>query len=151
MTQAPATPELVERLRSRSTPIYAGAGLRTYVVNDEPDALCQEAADALEAQQARIAELEGLNDDLETANAAMFSHVEETVEQYRSAQADRYEKALRDLFTKAERVVLATAQTDAGRWVLLGDGERLAGDLLESVDDTRQALSSQGRHEGGEG
>lgn len=40
MTQAPATPELVERLRSYYPPI------------------CQEAANALEAQQARIAELE---------------------------------------------------------------------------------------------
>lgn len=50
MTQAPATPSLVERLRSRphaSSPTLAGA----YML---------EAAAALEAQQARIAELEAI-------------------------------------------------------------------------------------------
>lgn len=51
MTQAPATPELVERLRSPE-----GGEFRSV----SSHVLCQEAADALEAQQARIAELEAV-------------------------------------------------------------------------------------------
>lgn len=128
-------------------------------------------ADALEAQQARIAELEVENERLrltmlggeDVAGFASSLPLAQVLDSFRAyetalrdsansaqALADRYEKALRNLFTTAERVVLSIEQDESGRWLLDGDGERLAGDLLESVDATRQALSSQGRHEGGE-
>ena len=51
MTQAPATPELVERLRDQRH-VMQGDGLAALL------ATTSEAAAALEAQQARIAELE---------------------------------------------------------------------------------------------
>ncbi len=186
MTQAPATPELVERLKNLAT----GFGVAP---------VYQQAAAALEAQQARIAELEDERDDaisqlkywfdlsakleeqaapvvlaglighLRTArNGGMPTDMADAasvvLEDYcrlslgrdlvpvlrgmSRSLADRYEKALRNLFTTAERVVLSIEQDESGRWLLDGDGERLAGDLLESVDATRQALSSQGSHEG---
>ena len=94
MTQAPATPELVERLRDERH-VMQGDGLAALL------ATTSEAAAALEAQQARIAELE---------------------------------KALR-FYANA---VVASQHPDR----------------LGACDDgwaARQALSSQGRHEGGEG
>lgn len=50
MTQAPATPELVERLRD----------LTRFMTGTQRSRAMLDTADALEAQQARIAELEGL-------------------------------------------------------------------------------------------
>lgn len=42
------TEEIIDQLRARSLPVYAGAGSYQYVVNSEPDALCIEAADLIE-------------------------------------------------------------------------------------------------------
>lgn len=92
MTQAPATPELVERLRSYYPPI------------------CQEAADALEAQQARIAELEGV-------------------------------LTLARDFAETEVEMRGAAGSD------MSDYQNEAQEVVDAID---QALSSQGRHEGGE-
>lgn len=198
MTQAPATPELVERLEPDATPAFSGDGPHTespapdscaddtcpdhdpkgfvgeprwrcfhceFATSDEDEALqhfgphpifdpackmtdagqrreyialdaaysqvCKankEAAAALEAQQARIAELEGLNRQLEQSNTEMFAlvdaHVKATAGVH--ALADRYEKALREI---QDLPFSATP----GRF---------------SSDIARQALSSQGRREG---
>lgn len=129
MTQAPATPELVERLRDQRH-VMQGDGLAALL------ATTSEAADALEAQQARIAELEGLLD----LHAAMQSEVEraQAAEGASQALADRYEKALSGLIEYFE-----------------DGGAHDEGAYDESCPDcqtlqlARQALSSQGRHEGG--
>lgn len=137
--QAPATPSLVERLRSYYPPI------------------CQEAADALEAQQARIAELEARSefDELEAQHLA--DHANRLSDRYRflfavlmacandraaslQALADRYEKAL-------ERLIEYFEDGEAH-----GEGAYDEGcPDCQALQLARQALSSQGRHEGGEG
>ena len=157
MTQAPATPSLVERLRSYYPPI------------------CQEAADALEAQQARIAELEVERDDLQR----MYRHWAMIADQRLGASnrslhrardlqalADRYEKALREISDLADECVVFDAENVAaveaapdkaaaspGFSVLRYWNERLklSKSWKRRIDEIRdQALSSQGRHEGGE-
>ena len=91
-TQAPATPSLVERLRSYYPPT------------------CQEAADALEAQQARIGELEAV-------------------------------LTLARDFAETEVEMRGAAGSD------MSDYQNEAQEVVDAID---QALSSQGRHEGGE-
>lgn len=142
MTQAPATPELVERLED--------AAERHPGPPDGINRLLKQAADALEAQQARIAELEA-----ELADVAIPSPYceicgscgsegcgcEHKCKYARShpdvvrdmdalqALADRYEKALREL----------------------ADDPYQFGQRVQRMKDiARQALSSQGRHAGGE-
>ncbi|MBS0372115.1 MAG: hypothetical protein JSS57_23280 [Proteobacteria bacterium] len=117
MTQAPATPELVERLRSPEWGEFRSVSSHV---------LCQEAAAALEAQQARIAELEGLFADVNALCTEINKRWEAS-----QALADRYEKAL--LAVKSSRT-FHKLQMYADQWALFD-----------------QALSSQGRHEGGEG
>lgn len=139
MTQAPATPELVERLHqagSRLGPLTRyGEDAVWRPATRARDALIDAAA-ALEAQQARIAELEGLLD----LHAAMQSEVEraQAAEEISQALADRYEKALRPFAN------------------LLPDSYAPQNTLEQSLQQwcskARQALSSsQGRREGGEG
>lgn len=147
MTQAPATPELVERLRSYYPPI------------------CQEAADALEAQQARIAELEVENERLrltmlggeDVAGFASSLPLAQVLDSFRTyetalrdsansaqALADRYEKLLREaaaLFRFYEASHLAKKTQD---------GDEKAYRNAEIAGRIEAALSSQGRHEGGE-
>ena len=141
MTQAPATPELVERLNEHVRYEYMPAAARLAM---------EQAADALEAQQARIAELEA---ELKAALREVGKHAREAgeaigrlemseaagiVEGWREraaaaeALADRYEKALR----AAER--------------LARSGEHEHTRLLDIRDLVIEALSSQGRHERGE-
>lgn len=50
------TSNVVERLRKRSRPVMASAGLYEYEVNREPDTLCHEAADTIERLRAELAE-----------------------------------------------------------------------------------------------
>lgn len=136
MTQAPATPELVERLRDERH-VMQGDGLAALL------ATTSEAAAALEAQQARIAELEGRAEFDEQEANLLAEHANRLSDRYRflfavlmacsndraaslQALADRYEKALREI---QDLPFSATP----GRF---------------SSDIARQALSSQGRHEG---
>ena len=145
MTQAPATPSLVERLRSPE-----GGEFRSV----SSHVLCQEAADALEAQQARIAELEVENERLrltmlggeDVAGFASSLPLAQVLDSFRTyetslrdsansaqALADRYEKALREACDLlAERTYGSPARSP-------GHNARLT---LEA------ALSSQGRREG---
>lgn len=50
------TIDVVERLRLRTRPVMAGAGLYEYEVNREPDTLCHEAADTIERLRAELAQ-----------------------------------------------------------------------------------------------
>ena len=97
LTQVPTTPELVEKLRDQRH-VVQGDGLAALL------ATTSEAADALEAQKARIAELEVERDDLQR----MYRHWAMIADQRLGASnrslhrardlqalADRYEKALR--------------------------------------------------------
>lgn len=61
MTQAPATPELVERLKAMASMPFT----RFHYADDA--VMVKQAAAALEAQQARIAELEDENEQLRLA------------------------------------------------------------------------------------
>lgn len=158
MTQAPATPELVERLRD----------LTRFMTGTPRSRAMLDAADALEAQQARIAELEAERDEArgivawcnnslfgshgyftaasgKTASEAIEDLKADSREQWRRANsaqalADRYEKAL-----------------DLALDVAIGQERRLikygkpANELAWVIEQIRQALSSsQGRREGGE-
>lgn len=146
MTQAPATPELVERLRDQRH-VVQGDGLAALL------ATTSEAADALEALQARIAELEVENERLrltmlggeDVAGFASSLPLAQVLDSFRTyetalrdsansaqALADRYEKALREI---------ARLRTE-----LRGDFSMGS----KQSDIARQALSSQGRHEGGQ-
>ena len=102
-TQAPATPELVERLRDQRH-VVQGDGLATLL------ATTSEAADALEAQKARIAELEAV-------------------------------LTLARDFAETEVEMRGAAGSD------MSDYQNEAQEVVDAID---QALSSQGRHEGGE-
>lgn len=159
LTQAPATPELVERLRDERH-VMQGDGLAALL------ATTSEAADALEAQQARIAELEVERDDLQR----MYRHWAMIADQRLGASnrslhrardlqalADRYEKALKAerewhdlrwsqaLAIAPEESALGTTEAELALMRLV----TLHRDRIEAID---QALSSsQGRHEGGEG
>ena len=180
MTQAPATPELVERLRSSAPLPFCPYDPRSpeyrTAPNDEPCKVCgslnevgapdlcrgadtrvmEQAADALEAQQARIAELEVENERLrltmlggeDVAGFASSLPLAQVLDSFRTyetalrdsansaqALADRYEKALREACDLlAERTYGSPARSP-------GHNARLT---LEA------ALSSQGRREGGE-
>lgn len=161
MTQAPATPELVERLRD----------LTRFMTGTQRSRAMLDAADALEAQQARIAELEAESAALTKALTgltcggseffirkgdryvadidACVSWVRRTKEDAHrrtvkaiteqkasQALADRYEKALR----VAERELsFAVERMD-----------RRGGSYEAALVEVRQALSSQGRREEGE-
>lgn len=106
MTQAPATPELVERLRDERH-VMQGDGFAALL------ATTSEAADALEAQQARIAELE----------KAIVSVAAEA-------------KGANDVIR---------LNRDGG-----GSGRVKVGTAMHRIEAiARQALSSQGRREGG--
>ena len=182
MTQAPATPELVERLRSSAPLPFCPYDPRSpeyrTAPNDEPCKVCgslnevgapdlcrgadtrvmEQAADALEAQQARIAELEVENERLrltmlggeDVAGFASSLPLAQVLDSFRTyetalrdsansaqALADRYEKALSGLIEHFE-----------------GDQEHDEGAFDEGCPDclalqfARQALSSQGRREG---
>lgn len=142
MTQAPDTPELVERLR-RHVWLTPGNGLSPILV---------EAAAALEAQQARIAELEG---ELKAALREVGQHAREAgeaigrlemseaagiVDGWRE-RSDRYEKALSVIANASER-----SETMFG-----GKMSEVTQVFQHITRISRQALSSsQGRHEGGE-
>lgn len=147
MTQAPATPELVERLRSPA----AEQGDPKAVYRTRPVALFEEAADALEAQQARIAELEAAvrkvalfrdpgEDPVAYFELVLKAHAENELllrMEASQALADRYEKALREVRAR-------TYSSDRGCALK-------AEPVAEICDLVSQALSSsQGRHEGGE-
>ena len=138
MTQAPATPELVERLNEHVRYEYMPTAARLAM---------EQAAAALEAQQARIAELEAKlsaddaeHDATETDRDIWHEIADERLAKLKASQAlaDRYETALRDLIEHFE-----------------GDQEHDEGAFDEGCPDclalqfARQALSSQGRHEGG--
>ena len=129
MTQAPATPELawdqaVEKVRKA---IYDdGRGMngrnRNYLAYRVARAILverKEAADALEAQQARIAELEFI--------VARFDRIHANAESAQ-ALADRYEKALREIQDLPYSATPGRFSSDIARQAL---------------------SSSQGRHEGG--
>lgn len=103
MTQAPATPELVERLRDQRH-VMQGDGLAALL------ATTSEAAAALEAQQARIAELEAV-------------------------------LTLARDFAETEVEMRGAAGSD------MSDYQNEAQEVVDAID---QALSSQGRREGGE-
>ena len=111
MTQAPATPELVERLEGllveedRMHPL----GCATWI--EEVCVTVDEAADALDAQQARIAELEAV-------------------------------LTLARDFAETEVEMRGAAGSD------MSDYQNEAQEVVDAID---QALSSQGRREGGEG
>lgn len=169
MTQAPATPELVERLRERSASIW-DIGNAT---------IMQEAADALEAQQARIAELEAESAALTRALTgltcsgseffirkgdryvadidACVSWVRRTKEDAHrrtikaiteqkasQALADRYEKALRPFAAAFDAFSYDEPIIDLDQYRAMHESVCL--------NDFRQASlalsSSQGRHEG---
>ena len=154
MTQAPATPELVERLRSYYPPI------------------CQEAADALEAQQARIAELEVENERLrltmlggeDVAGFASSLPLAQVLDSFRTyetalrdsansaqALADRYEKAL-EFYADPETYHAVTVFCDPPRGAFIDDfsDDHEHPEYVRPMPGklARQALSSQGRHEG---
>ncbi len=153
--QAPATPELVERLRD----------LTRFMTGTPRSRAMLDAAAALEAQQARIAELEA-----ELADAAIpspyceicgscgsegcgcehkckYAHSHPDVVRDMDALqalADRYEKLLREaaaLFRFYETSHLAKKTQD---------GDEKAYRNAEIAGRIEAALSSQGRHEGGE-
>lgn len=127
MTQAPATPELVERLRSYYPPI------------------CQEAADALEAQQARIAELAGERDDFQR----MYRHWSMIADQ-RLGASNRQLKRARDLQALADRYEKALRLAERELSFAVERMNRRGGSYEAALIEVRQALSSsQGRHEGG--
>lgn len=174
MTQAPATPSLVERVKEasygaaqaylNSTP-WRGA-LRgeaflagvAWVISDPGFA-------ALEAQQARIAELEVENERLrltmlggeDVAGFASSLPLAQVLDSFRTyetalrdsansaqALADRYEKALRE--TRTDLVILRGNIAHAARQEPRWDGmPEMVGEWVGRID---QALSSQGRHEG---
>ena len=110
MTQAPATPELVERLKNLAT----GFGVAP---------IYQQAASALEAQQARIAELEKVLRKV-AANAKTMKNAKALVGPAETHRDPRIRRM----------------------WEKWSYGE---GQTLWKI--VRQALSSQGRREGGEG
>lgn len=153
MTQAPATPSLVERVKE------ASCGAAQSYLNSTPwrgalrgDAFLAGVAwvisdpgfAALEAQQARIAELSEIVGDVAGARdeagvvgtgADCIRFLAQELEASQ-ALADRYEKALR----LAERELsFAVERMD-----------RRGGSYEAALIEVRQALSSQGRHEGGE-
>lgn len=165
MTQAPATPELVweQAVEKARKAIYDdGRGMngrnRNYLADRVARAILaerKEAAAALEAQQARIAELEAELADVAIPSPyceicgscgsegcgcehkCKYAHSHPDVVRDMDALqalADRFEKALRE----------ALAFYDALRT------EHAPGEI-ELLDRIDQALSSQGRHEGGEG
>lgn len=197
MTQAPATPEFGDIVEngwaSEENPTRKGYFVRSFkrigrmnpgltwevtdragrfwevqprIIGDRLTVTPQ--ADALEAQQARIAELEGLNRQLEQSNTEMFAlvdaHVKATAGVH--ALADRYEKALREISDLADECVVFDAENVAaveaapdkaaaspGFSVLRYWNERLklSKSWKRRIDEIRdQALSSQGRHEGGD-
>lgn len=173
MTQAPATPELVweQAVEKARKAIYDdGRGMngrnRNYLADRVARAILaerKEAADALEAQQARIAELEGeLKDALrevgkharkagEAIGRLEMSEAAGIVDGWReraeSAQAlaDRYEKALRG----ADEALAQITAFEADAREIMGNTNFEIVKLRR--EEVRQALSSQGRHEGGEG
>ena len=59
--------ELVERLRKRTTPVMAGAGLYNYEVNRHPDQLCTEAADMIQSLSTKTEELAKALEQIATA------------------------------------------------------------------------------------
>lgn len=133
MTQAPATPSLVERLNY--WPAHPqGADYSVASIQS----LMRGAADALEAQQARIAELEEDRDNWRSRAAERDEECERRFRAQHDAQAlaDRYEKALREVRAR-------TYSSDRGCALK-------AEPVAEICDLASQALSSsQGRHEGG--
>lgn len=104
MTKAPATPELVERLNAMASMPHVRFHYRDDVV------MVKQAAAALEAQQARIAELEAV-------------------------------LTLARDFAETEVEMRGAAGSD------MSDYQNEAQEVVDAID---QALSSQGRHEGGE-
>ena len=151
MTQAPATPELVERLRDQRH-VMQGDGLAALL------ATTSEAAAALEAQQARIAELEVENERLrltmlggeDVAGFASSLPLAQVLDSFRT-----YETALRDnansaqaLADRYEKALAYIAENDRSYLVAPTPGAKGYPGHYGHV--ARQALSSQGRHEGGE-
>lgn len=152
MTQAPATPELVERLRDQRH-VMQGDGLAALL------ATTSEAADALEAQQARIAELEVENERLRLtmlggedvagfASSLPLAQVLDSFRTYETALRDNANsaQALADRYEKALRELVALVRGECPRLLDEDSGGNAA--LSIEID---QALSSQGRREGGEG
>ena len=144
MTQAPATPELVERLKDAAERFLKWAYDQPYsgspVISiprhpNNIDAILCEAADALEAQQARIAELAGERDDFQR----MYRHWSMIADQ-RLGASNRQLKRARDLQALADRYEKALRE--------IQDLPFSATPGRFSSDIARQALSSQGRHEG---
>lgn len=132
MTQAPATPSLVERLRSYYPPI------------------CQEAADALEAQQARIAELEAESAALTKALTEVrdlepvpFERGLDWTAIAACEDCQNYkEHPLMRGICNTHRRPLYDRESHDGR------EEKRLGWRAKCI--AREALSSQGRHAGGE-
>lgn len=137
MTQAPATPELVEKLRSRKEYLLGGP---RRLMN-----LCEQAADALEAQQARIAELEVERDDLQR----MYRHWAMIADQ-RLGASNRSLHRARDLQALADRYEKALRLAERELSFAVERMDRRGGSYEAALTEVRQALSSQGRHEGGE-
>ena len=149
MTQAPATPELVERLRqagSRLGPLTRyGEDAVWRPATRARDALI-DAADALEAQQARIAELEVERDDLQR----MYRHWAMIADQ-RLGASNRSLHRARDLQALADRYEKALRLAERELSFAVERMDRRGGSYEAALIEVRQALSSQGRHEGGEG
>ncbi|HVK42697.1 MAG TPA: hypothetical protein VM471_09490 [Phenylobacterium sp.] len=133
MTQAPATPELVERLKAMASMPFT----RFHYADDA--VMVKQAADALEAQQARIAELEEENRGLIALEPWWSEQAVREIKLHEEtrALADRYEKALAYI-----------AENDRSYLVAPTPGAKGYPGHYGHV--ARQALSSQGRHEGGE-
>lgn len=149
MTQAPATPELVERLREHVRYEYMPTAARLRM---------EVAADALEAQQARIAELEVENERLRLtmlggedvagfASSLPLPHVLDSFRTYETALRDSANSA-QALADRYEKALAYIAENDRSYLVAPTPGAKGYPGHYGHV--ARQALSSQGRHEGGE-
>ena len=179
MTQAPATPELVERLNEHVRYEYMPTAARLAM---------EEAAAALEAQQARIAELEAESAALtkalrpfaevarhdigeDEADADLFKPMSERNARAPLLKVGDLRRAAFSIDDAAaengqdgepDEVLVDVAASLAAAISLLERGgrkaspsdkmfEHMLSDYRGSLSRARQALSSQGRREGGEG
>lgn len=159
LTQDPATPSLVERLHQ---PLTMSMFLNISDLAKEALRQREEAGAALEAQQARIAELEAERDQYLTAyrHWAMIADQRlgasnRQLKRARNLQAlaDRYEKAMKP-FERAFQSLDTRFDDETKIMITLPTTKRVRPTTYVYVEDVLrllQAFSSQGRREGGEG